>query len=83
MALILTDHNKVGFFPPCKNTRTLVGFPVIACKVTVMLSVFPGIFFHLFIIRSSNCYKIARIVITALHIKDGFNYVYNIYVNAR
>lgn len=66
-----------------KDARGVSFNTVIACKVTVMLSIFPGMFFHLFVIRSSNCYKIARILITALHIKDGFNYVYNIYVNAR
>lgn len=81
MAFALTDANKLF---PCENARMLLGFKaLIVCKVTVMLSRVPGIFLYLFIIRSTNCYKLARAVITALHIKDGFNYAHNIYANAR
>lgn len=56
---------------------------IIVCKVTAMLSRVPGIFLYSFVIRSTDCYKIARAAITALHIKDGFNYVHNIYANGR
>lgn len=80
MALILRDANKV-FSSSYKRGSTAVGFTltVTICKVTVMSE----IFFYLFIIRSTNCYRIARVVIAALHIKDSFNYVHNIYVNLR
>lgn len=84
MAFILTDANKV-FSSSYKRGRTAVGFTltVTVCKVTVKLSVISKIFFYLFIIRSTDCYRIARAVIAALHIKDSFNYVHNIYVNLR
>lgn len=70
---------------PVKKQGCLWGLlkTVIVCKVAVMLSRVPGIFLYLFIIRSTKCYKIARAVITALHIKDGFNYLYNVYANTR
>lgn len=48
-----------------------------------MLSRVPGIFLYSFITGSTNCYKIARAAIRALHVKDGFNYIHNIYANAR
>lgn len=56
---------------------------IVVCKVTAMLSRVPGIFLYSFIIRSTNYYKIARAAIRALQVKDGFNYIHNIYANVR
>lgn len=73
-------------FPVKKKSKDAHGVyfkTVIACNIAVMPSRVPGKFLYLLIIRSTNCYKIARAVITALHIKDGFNYEYNIYANTR
>lgn len=82
MAFILTDTNEVSLG---KNKDACGAYfkRITVCKVTAMLSRVPAIFLYSFIIRSTNCYKIARAAITALHVKDGFNYVHNIYANTR
>lgn len=83
MAFILVDAKKVF---PWEKTRMLVEFTLresLSAKSLQVLSRVPGIFLYSFIIRSTNCYKIARAAIRALHVKDGFNYIHNIYANAR